>query len=271
MLFWFLCVLIVSSLLFNVLGIILRTVALQSKPTISLRTYSIFMHEWLGTILTIVMWPLGWWKSPPSKTTYGVNIKRRAILLLPGFNLNRFTLLPLQWYLQKKGYMWVWAINRPSEGQCIEDFIRSAVEDLRLLQRVSGIRKVDLIGHSMGGLIAREIENQLPEDVRSVVTLGTPWQGTLIHILGHPSHVHELAPNRALTSKKTGFTVPALSLWSDEDWIVLPPTNALHPKIDCQVIDAGHISLLLSAQSFTQIHQFLSNQDEPLDSLNFAQ
>ena len=259
MLFWILSVLIASSLIFNLLGILLRTIAAQERPSVTRRTASIFMKEWACTILMFVMWPFGWWNSPPEKSLSGRQFKRRAILLLPGYNLNRFTLLPLQWYLQRKGYMWVWAINRPFKGRCIEDFVDAAIQDLELLQRLSGISQIDIIGHSMGGLIAREIEQKIPQSVHSVLTLGTPWQGTMIHILGYPSHVHEMAPGKTLTTKSSGFTAPSLSLWSDEDWIVLPPTNAIHPKIPIKSIDAGHISLLLSAQSYQCIDDFLSN------------
>ncbi len=42
-------------------------------------------------------------------------------------------------------------------------------------------RPVHLIGHSLGGVIARSWAEQRPEDVRSVITLGSPFKGAVAH------------------------------------------------------------------------------------------
>jgi pimeloyl-ACP methyl ester carboxylesterase len=42
-------------------------------------------------------------------------------------------------------------------------------------------RKVHLIGHSLGGIIARSIAAQRPAEVASVITLGAPFRGTVAH------------------------------------------------------------------------------------------
>jgi pimeloyl-ACP methyl ester carboxylesterase len=42
-------------------------------------------------------------------------------------------------------------------------------------------KKVHLIGHSLGGIIARAIAAQRPADIASVITLGAPFRGTVAH------------------------------------------------------------------------------------------
>ena len=42
-------------------------------------------------------------------------------------------------------------------------------------------RKIHLIGHSLGGIIARSVANQRPDDIASVITLGSPFRGTVAH------------------------------------------------------------------------------------------
>jgi pimeloyl-ACP methyl ester carboxylesterase len=42
-------------------------------------------------------------------------------------------------------------------------------------------RKIHLIGHSLGGIIARAIAAQRPGDIASVITLGSPFRGTVAH------------------------------------------------------------------------------------------
>jgi len=40
-------------------------------------------------------------------------------------------------------------------------------------------RKIHLIGHSLGGVIARSVAGQRPKDVASVITLASPFRGTV--------------------------------------------------------------------------------------------
>ena len=42
-------------------------------------------------------------------------------------------------------------------------------------------RKIHLIGHSLGGIIARSVAAQRPDDVASVITLASPFRGTVAH------------------------------------------------------------------------------------------
>ncbi len=41
--------------------------------------------------------------------------------------------------------------------------------------------KIHLIGHSLGGIIARAVASQRPDDVASVITLASPFRGTVLH------------------------------------------------------------------------------------------
>jgi len=42
-------------------------------------------------------------------------------------------------------------------------------------------RKVHLIGHSLGGTIARAAASQMPDRIASVITMGAPFRGVAIH------------------------------------------------------------------------------------------
>jgi pimeloyl-ACP methyl ester carboxylesterase len=41
--------------------------------------------------------------------------------------------------------------------------------------------RIHLIGHSLGGIIARSLASQRPADIASVITLGSPFRGTVVH------------------------------------------------------------------------------------------
>ena len=47
-------------------------------------------------------------------------------------------------------------------------------------RRATG-RRVHLIGHSLGGVLARSLAVQRPRDVASVITLASPFQGAVVN------------------------------------------------------------------------------------------
>src|SRR5262249_42446457 len=42
-------------------------------------------------------------------------------------------------------------------------------------------RKVHLIGHSLGGVLARAVATQRPDRIASVITMGAPFRGVSVH------------------------------------------------------------------------------------------
>jgi pimeloyl-ACP methyl ester carboxylesterase len=98
------------------------------------------------------------------------------VLVLPGLVASDLSTKLLRRFLKSRGYdAHGWGLGRnlgPREG--IED---GMVEKLRQLHAASG-RKVSLVGWSLGGVYARLLASRHPELVRSVVTLGSPFNGS---------------------------------------------------------------------------------------------
>src|SRR3954471_19647935 len=99
-----------------------------------------------------------------------------SVLIFPGLVASDLSTEPLRRYLQAQGYRaHEWGLGRnlgPRPG--VLDACRDRIKKLR---RESG-RKVSLIGWSLGGVYAREMAKEVPEDVRCVITLGTPFRGS---------------------------------------------------------------------------------------------
>ena len=95
------------------------------------------------------------------------------VLVLPGFLASDVSTAPLRRFLGEHGYAThPWELGRnlgPREG--VEDRL---MERLREVRRDHG-RRVSLIGWSLGGIYARMLANRNPDDVRCVVTLGSPF------------------------------------------------------------------------------------------------
>jgi triacylglycerol lipase len=103
-----------------------------------------------------------------------------AVVLIPGFLCPDIYLTPLHQWLSRIGY-------EPSfsgigfNTECPNLLIRHELNKTVDKALAKSGRKVHLIGHSLGGIIARAIAAQRPGDIASVTTLGAPFRGTVAH------------------------------------------------------------------------------------------
>ena len=146
-----------------------------------------------------------------------------AVLVFPGLAASDVSTGMLRRYLTECGYdthKWMQGRNLgPRPG--VLAGCRDRVLDL---YRSSG-RKISLVGWSLGGIYARETAKVVPEAVRSVITLGTPFSG-------HPKatnawRVYELATGERVDDGARSWPhladappVPTTSIYSRTDGIV---------------------------------------------------
>lgn len=118
-----------------------------------------------------------------SRAFYGLGLPRgdrSAVILLPGFLMPDFYLVVMRNWLRRMGYKAYFSgirVNADCPNLLIQNYINHTIDKAR---RETG-RKVHLIGHSLGGIIARSIAGQRPKDVGSVITLGSPFRGATAH------------------------------------------------------------------------------------------
>ncbi|OIK04946.1 esterase/lipase family protein [Streptomyces monashensis] len=177
------------------------------------------------------------------------------VVLLHGFIDNRSVFVLLRRSLAQHGRPRVESLNY-SPLTCD---IRTAAELLgRHVEEIcerTGSARVDIVGHSLGGLIARYYVQCLGGDlrVRTLVTLGTPHAGTRVAPLAdaHPI-VRQMRPGSGvieeLTRPAPGCRTRFVSFWSDLDTVMDPVESACldHPDLDVQnvqVTGIGHLAL----------------------------
>ena len=140
-------------------------------------------------------------------------------LVIPGFVATDRTCTQLRRALAEAGWRvhpWGMGLNRGAQ----EDILH------RLRQRLDAIydgRPVLVVGWSLGGLFARELAREMPDKVRAVVTLGSPFSG-------HPRQnnvwrLYELVAghkvdNPPIRHQPDKPPVPTLARWSRRDGIV---------------------------------------------------
>lgn len=195
------------------------------------------------------------------------------VVLLHGFIDNRSVFLLLRRSLAQHGRHQIESLNH-SPLTCD---IRTAAELLgRHIEEIcerTGSERVDVVGHSLGGLIARYYVQRLGGDlrVRTLVTLGTPHTGTRVIPLAnaHPI-VRQMRPGSAvleeLTRPAPGCRTRFVSFWSDLDRVMDPLETACldHPDLMVQnvrVSGIGHLALPVHPAVATGIRQALDTAE----------
>jgi pimeloyl-ACP methyl ester carboxylesterase len=103
-----------------------------------------------------------------------------AVVIIPGFLLSDFYLVELYAWLRRIGYRPYFS-GVGLNADCPNLLIRYQLTETLKRARRETRRKVHLIGHSLGGLLARAVAADRPRDVASVITLGSPFRGAVLH------------------------------------------------------------------------------------------
>jgi triacylglycerol lipase len=219
----------------------------------------------------LLMYPLGVLTEPARRARPGrafprLNPQQRAIvheavqvastpiLLIHGIVDNHSVFAVLDRALRRRGFRnLAWF----DYGLLTRD-VRGAAEELAVaidrLTAESGYERIQVIGHSLGGLIARYYVQRLGGDrwVSSLITLGTPHSGTLLARAGQALPlIRQLAPGSELLkelAEPATCSTRFVAFYSDLDHVVMPSRNARidHPDLvarNVAVRGVGHLSM----------------------------
>ena len=180
------------------------------------------------------------------------------IVLIHGIVDNRTIFTMMRRGLRRRGFG---CIRSFSYGPHTNDLRATAerfgafIEDL---VEETGSDRVQVIGHSLGGLIARYYVQRLGGDARvqTLVTLGSPHQGTLAARLLPNKLVRQLRPGSDVLNElaePSSCTTRMLAFYSDVDQLIVPARNARleHPDLTARnvlVRGVGHLSLPISGR-----------------------
>ena len=95
------------------------------------------------------------------------------VIFFPGFLTSDIFTLPLQSRVEERGYK-VYGWDNGFNLGFDEKTAQHLKKRLKDVFDANGGQKVTLVGHSLGGVYARELAREFPDMVRDVITLGTP-------------------------------------------------------------------------------------------------
>jgi pimeloyl-ACP methyl ester carboxylesterase len=188
---------------------------------------------------------------------------QRTVVLVHGYLANRSTLFPLAAYLRLRGIGPVLTFNYESTAG-IE---RGALALRDYLRRHVRGGRIDLVCHSLGGLVARVYVQALGgrRRVDRCITLGTPHAGTYNAYWLWSRVGRELRPDSPLlarlrASRPEAAGVQFVSLIAGSDNLVIPRVFARHER-EVLVADVGHLSMLFSPTVLRLVASYLRGAD----------
>lgn len=103
-----------------------------------------------------------------------------AVVVLPGFLLTDLYLTEFRSWINRIGYK-AYSSGIGLNAECPNLLIQYKLNaTIQKAYKETG-RKIHLVGHSLGGVIARAAASQMPDRVASVTTMGSPFRGVSVH------------------------------------------------------------------------------------------
>jgi triacylglycerol esterase/lipase EstA (alpha/beta hydrolase family) len=197
-----------------------------------------------------------------------VSDEHPPVLLLHGFMGTRGSMHRLEKRLHDDGAC-VFSFNLGPINT--RDIRRSAVLIYNKIDTIlaqTQVKKIDIIGHSMGGLIGLYYIKKLGghDKVRKLIMMGTPVLGTWSGLLGvatiglvSPSSWQILPNSTFLSELAEGPLPPAVQYYTiaaQRDW-VCPPSATYLPGARRLMVPLGHSSLVVSEEAYTHLRKAL--------------
>jgi triacylglycerol lipase len=194
------------------------------------------------------------------------------ILLVHGMVDNRSIFTVLRRALRRRGFGRVWTLNYHVLTQDLRAAARRLEQAVEAICEETGYERIHVIGHSMGGIIARYYVQRMAGDqrVHTLVTLGSPHGGTRAARLLPRGVCRQLRPNSdvivELGSPLEHCRTRFLCFWSDLDVLISPKHAARidHPGLNVRnvfVRGVGHMSLPIDGRVTREIANTLAQLD----------
>ncbi|HTO09011.1 MAG TPA: hypothetical protein VMR86_18320 [Myxococcota bacterium] len=239
---------------------------IQDYPPSRAPTWRLVTQEALGLLAIGALYPFGLVQSQARTPR---RREQRTVVLVHGYLSNRSALLPLAQYLRFRGLGPVLSFDYASSAG-VEPAAVALREYLRC--HVRGGR-IDLVCHSLGGLVARLYLQELggARRVDRCITLGTPHAGTYNAYWLWSRIGRELRPDSALlarlaASSPAAASVDFLSIVAGSDSLVIPRVFARHER-EIHVPDVGHLALLFAPAVLRRVAEHLRESPSPCERL----
>jgi thioesterase domain-containing protein len=193
------------------------------------------------------------------------------VLVLPGFLAGPGSTQLLRNVLRRLGYRvydWGLGYNMGYRASMTE----TLPARLHHIRERAGGRRVSLIGWSAGGIYARELARAFPDDVRSVITLGSPFRGNhrastawkVWQLVNRGAHATEAVSEQALLHRAQPLSVPTTCIYSKTDGIVAWQccTSVPAPETENVEVHSSHLGYGHNVETLSVIADRLAQPED---------
>lgn len=167
------------------------------------------------------------------------------VMTLPGFCANDDSMKQMRFNLNAAGFSakrWKMGRNLGARLDTMER-IHARVQDIA---DKSG-QRVNLVGWSLGGIMAREYARNHPDHVASVITMGSPFSGSLK--ANHAWRLYQIVAGHKIDDMPVPIDpglkppVPTFALWSSRDGVIAIASarGEAHQSDVIREVDCGHL------------------------------
>ena len=221
-------------------------------------TYIGYAREAMAALTDVAVYPMGLMAEPQGPSG-PAQASAPPVILVHGFGHNRSAWLYLARHLRQSGISTVETFDYNPLADDVPTLGAALRHRVDALRRRTGADRVDLIGHSMGGIVCRWMIQECGgwDLVRTCVTVSSPHQGTRWAAFGPGRVAHQLRPQSPVIQRLARTLRPSgvrwISYYSNIDALVMPATSA---RLDADGVrvenilmkDLGHLGILLSGR-----------------------
>lgn len=224
---------------------------------------SLLLQETFFNVLTLLIIPFGLFNPRKHPQHRG----ETPVLLLHGLFNNRASWFWFKSYLRKQGFNNIVTINLSSwhNEEVLTELVAKKVDELR--HRL-GVDKVNLVGHSMGGIIARNYIQLRggSEKVDGCVILGSPHFGSKLTPFSIAPLGKAIVPGSDFLQRLNKAPVPTgvqiTNIFTRKDNMILPNANAqISWGSEIELDNMGHTGLIYRQPALQAVSRALKKQD----------
>jgi pimeloyl-ACP methyl ester carboxylesterase len=190
----------------------------------------------------------------------------RIAVALPGWKAPELTTAPLRGYLRLIGHdarSWGFGVNQGDVEAKRDEMVLKVQE---LAERTG--RPVNLLGWSLGGVVAREVARSAPESVHRLVIYGSPVVGGPTHTAGvgtyEAKEVTRIRELQAHLDSTEPVSTPITAIFSRNDSVVDWRACIDRFSLDVTTVEVGstHVGLGIDPDVWLTIAESLVEPDD---------